>query len=298
MLRAPLYLLATRATPPPSPGLHLAALDGWAFGRLVVDEPDASPAAHERWARAVVVHAYADGPPQVASRALVGPRALLADPLPGRPAGPLALPFAVDLRAHLDLVGGAWFVRATAEEHTSGAARADLSLAGDAPLSALAVDPTPAEALLLARIDLAAGRLEAAAARFAAALTDEGVAAALDAGALHDAACAAARLAAEAPEAAARHAAGARALTLLRDAGQRTQRALAARLQRHLLEALDGDGHGDGGLEPLVAQEVEHLRWVRDGDPDLAHLRATSAFAALFRPERRGRATGALRRPV
>ena len=67
MVPAPLYLVATRLTPAPGPGLQLATAGGWLFGRLVVDEPEASSAVHEAWARSIMLHAYADEEPAVAS---------------------------------------------------------------------------------------------------------------------------------------------------------------------------------------------------------------------------------------
>lgn len=282
MLRAPVFFSTTRFTPAAAPGLTLAAPDpeaGWVFGTLTVDDDPSQAAA---WARALVLHAYADEEPAVRARPVVSRRPLLVDP----PAsGALTLAFAVDAGELLGLEGG-WFVTATARHHTS--APLHLRARGPRP-EALGEPSSPAEAAILARTCLRAGQVQRADALFAAALADDAVKADPGAGVVYDAACAAARVAAQASEQA-RHAAGARALTLLRDDLQRRQRALAARTQQHVLAALDGP---PGEVDGLLGHEIEHLRWARDEDPDLAHLRPTSAFAALFRPARARGATAA-----
>lgn len=267
MIPDPVELLPTRLTPPPAPGLQLALACGWAFGLLRVDEPGADPRTHEAWARSINVHAYADGEPAIRSRPLLGGRRLLADPLPERTTGgPLTVPFVVDLQAWLG--DGAWFVWATAREHASAPRRVELPAA---PLEL--DDPTPGEALLLARARLRAGRVLEADALFAAALRDERLAADPDAGASLDAACAAARRGSEGL-----------ALSLLRDGVRSGQRALAAALQGHVLGGLDGVA--DPRFGELVAQEVARLAGLRDQDPDLASLRGSPAFRAVFQPAR------------
>jgi hypothetical protein len=336
MLREPAHFVSTRATPPPQPGLRLAApglgASAWVFGTLVVDEPDVSPHVHEGWARAVMLHAYADEEPEVRSRGLVGPRALLVDPLPARAAGgPLVLPFAVDLRALLgETLQGGWFVWATAREHASATLHLKLRPAPpDDDLEAAVLGPdgpperSPAEALVLGRAHLGAGQPQRADAHLTAALKDDALKADLEGGAIYDAACAAARVSALAQDSATRQAAGARALSLLRDDVQRAQKALAAHLQAHVLGSLDRrpsarsagveSGRGEravprsGSIDPLsderqrrlamlMEQEVVHLRWARDEDPDLASIRPSVAFAAIFRAEPRARATGKLAR--
>ncbi|MCO5171066.1 MAG: hypothetical protein M9894_32480 [Planctomycetes bacterium] len=281
MLRAPVLFATTRFTPAAAPGLTLTTPDpeaGWVFGALAVDA-DASQAA--AWASALTLHAYADEEPAVRSCPVVRPP-LLVDP----PAsGALTLAFAVDVEALLGLEGG-WFVTATARQLT--AAPLHLRLRGPRP-EALGEPSSAVEAAILARACLRAGQAERADALFTTALADEALKADPGAGVVYDAACAAARVAAQASEQA-RHAAGARALSLLRDDVQRRQRALAARAQQHVLAALDG---APGDVDGLLRQEIEHLRWARDEDPDLVHLRASSAFAAIFRPARARGATAA-----
>ncbi|MBX3470131.1 MAG: hypothetical protein KF878_24915 [Planctomycetes bacterium] len=282
MLRAPVHFSTTRFTPAAGPGLTLTTPEpeaGWVFGALVIDDHPSQAAA---WARALVLHAYADEEPAVRVSPVVVGRHLLIDP----PAsGALTLAFAADAGELLGLEGG-WFLTATARHHTS--APLHLRARGPRP-EALGEPSSPAEAAILARTCLRAGDVQRADALFGAALADDTVRVDPGAGVVYDAACAAARVAAQASDQA-RHAAGARALTLLRDDLQRRQRAVAARTQQHILAALDGP---PDDLDGLLGHEIEHLRWARDEDPDLAHLRATSAFAALFRPARARGATAA-----
>lgn len=268
MIQAPLELLATRHTPAPAPGLQLAVEGGRAFGLLTADEPAVGRDAHEAWARSITVHAYAvEGEPRVASRSLVGARRLLADPLPDRTdaSRPIALPFTVDLEAWLG--AGTWSVWATAREHASARRRVDLAAASPLDLP----DPSPAEALLLARARLRAGRADESGALFAVALRDARLAADPDLGASFDAACAAAR-AGDATL----------AVRLLCDGLARDQHALAAALRAHVMGGLDG--LADPLVHELADQEVARLRWLRDEEPDLASLRGTAGFAALFAP--------------